>query len=725
MMRIFHGLMLIALANAFVLLPIGRADAESHDDAVAKVIRSAGSGRWSEPETWQENRVPRAGDRVLILAGHRIDYDVCSDDVIRGICISGSLSFSTKCNTLLNVGLIRIEAGNTYSEDGFDCLHATPDVHDASKKPPHEAAAKPALLIGTPTRPIPKEFTATVRLHYIAGMDRETCPAIVCCGGRMDVHGAPLERTWVKLVRTADAGATRLSLERVVPDWNVGDKVLITGSGRQEPSGGRAAAHVKDLPASEVRTIRRLSAYGAREIFGSPQLLELDAPLERTHVGGEEYRVEVANLSRNVVVESAAPDGVRGHTMYHRDSAGSISYAEFRHLGKRGVLGKYPIHYHLVGDTMRGSSVVGVSIWDSHNRWVTIHGTQYLVVRDCIGYQSVGHGFFLEDGTEVFNVLDRNLAVQAMIGEPLPKQALPFDLNDGAGFWWANSLNAFTRNVAVECDQHGFRFEAVKTDRFDPALPVRQPDGSEKRQDIRTLPFLCFDDNEAHCQRRFGLNLGGIRGMTYATLHDPERRSEYFPLSIGGSVDGVGPDRRHPFQIRNMKVWDTHWAFHSGAPAVSVDGLDVFDCNYGIWRSVIDLHQYDNLRFRQIHGHAIFFPTGGHGPDIHLEDGRPSYPATDPVDDLPPITVITRIQRTDGGMELRGVTADNGVVRNVYVNGRPVAIGRQGVSEWSLVVPGSAAEGLTFTASSEDAAGNVEQTPHRRAVPASVDQNCR
>jgi len=57
--------------------------------------------------------------------------------------------------------------------------------------------------------------------------------------------------------------------------------------------------------------------------------------------------------------------------MYHRDSGGGISYAEFRHLGKEGVLGKYSIHFHLVGDTMRGSGVLGASIWDSHNRRLT------------------------------------------------------------------------------------------------------------------------------------------------------------------------------------------------------------------------------------------------------------------------------------------------------------------------------------------------------------------
>jgi len=73
----------------------------------------------------------------------------------------------------------------------------------------------------------------------------------------------------------------------------------------------------------------------------------LDQPLAYEHLGTGITRSEVANLSRNVVIESAQPDGVRGHTLYHRDSRGGISYAEFRHLGKEGVLGKYSIHFHL------------------------------------------------------------------------------------------------------------------------------------------------------------------------------------------------------------------------------------------------------------------------------------------------------------------------------------------------------------------------------------------
>ena len=43
-------------------------------------------------------------------------------------------------------------------------------------------------------------------------------------------------------------------------------------------------------------------------------------------------------------------------------------------------------------------------------------------------------------------------------------------------------------------------------------LPVRGPDGERSKVDIRTLPFLRFEGNEAHTQRRYGLNLGGAAG---------------------------------------------------------------------------------------------------------------------------------------------------------------------------------------------------------------------
>jgi hypothetical protein len=303
-----------------------------------------------------------------------------------------------------------------------------------------------------PDQPIAGDHSAVIRLTMVAGLDPEECPAIICCGGRWDVHGRPLGRTWVKLGAPAAKGSVHVTLAEPVADWRVGDRIIITATGRQIVRIEDELVSVLKRPQTEERIIRAIKNDGLEVVLG--------APLAYAHSCFKNRRGEVANLSRNVIIESAAPEGVRGHTMYHRHSAGSISYAEFRHLGKQGKLGKYSLHFHRAGDTLRGTSVIGASIWNSANRWITIHGTNTLVVRGCVGYKSTGHGFFLEDGTEVENILDRNLAVQACQGKPLPGQVFPLDGNEGAGFWWADSRNAFTRNVAVECDGYGYRFDA-------------------------------------------------------------------------------------------------------------------------------------------------------------------------------------------------------------------------------------------------------------------------
>ncbi len=474
------------------------------------------------------------------------------------------------------------------------------------------------------------------------------------------------------------------------------------------------------------------------------------------------------------------------------------------------MLGRYSLHFHLCGDTMRGSSVVGASIWDSGNRWLTIHGTNYLVVRDCVGYQSVGHGFYLEDGTEVYNVLDRNLAVQAYLGKPLPKQALPFDENNGAGFWWANSRNTFTRNVSCENDRYGFRFEATPTSALRLTLPVLQPDGSRQPVDIRTLPFVRFEANEAHGDGLYGFNLGE-------------------------GVARFGPDERHPFIVRDMKIWNIHYAFRPQVPSLLVERLRIHGSVYGVYHPNFDHHVYrdmvingdgsepfnrghdddsvqygplavDGLTFEGVRGYKDSIPliqmsdnnpTGravshfrqvrivgrkddnrrpllnqGGGPrvsqmtargvPVYLHDyygpGRHALVATtqardllgnggafreeppltgdgsrvvevsgvafprllDPVDDLPPATAITYVGPPAAGkVVVRGTTSDNGAIKRVVVNGREARLSAGLSGEWEVVLEGVPSGERIVTACAEDAAGNVEKTPHVvRALPA-------
>ena len=77
-------------------------------------------GRRGKNLGWgEECRV--AGSKVLIKAGHAVTYDGKSVDVIRGITVAGTLAFATDKDTEVNVGLIRIEDRENYSEDGFEC----------------------------------------------------------------------------------------------------------------------------------------------------------------------------------------------------------------------------------------------------------------------------------------------------------------------------------------------------------------------------------------------------------------------------------------------------------------------------------------------------------------------------------------------------------------------------------------------------------------------------
>jgi hypothetical protein len=146
------------------------------------LIRSTQNGPWSAPATWEGGKVPAAGSRVQVRQGHSVTYDLKSDVVIRSIHVAGILRFAPDKDTRLDVGLIKIQPGDDPSEDGFNC-----EAH-AAERP--AGTARPALEVGTPDQPIDRH-TALIRLTPVDGLDKQSCPAIVCCGGRMDFHGAP------------------------------------------------------------------------------------------------------------------------------------------------------------------------------------------------------------------------------------------------------------------------------------------------------------------------------------------------------------------------------------------------------------------------------------------------------------------------------------------------------------------------------------------------------
>jgi hypothetical protein len=85
----------------------------------------------------------------------------------------------------------------------------------------------------------------------------------------------------------------------------------------------------------------------------------------------------------------------------------------------------------------------------------------------------------------------------------------------------------------------------------------------------------------------------------------------------------------------------------------------------------------------------------------------------DPVDDLPPTTIITTARRGKSNtLIVRGTTADNGTVKRVVVNGKAARSVRDNFAEWELVLDGVAKGEVKVEAHAEDVAGNTEKRPH-------------
>ena len=204
----------------------------------------------------------------------------------------------------------------------------------------------------------------------------------------LDLHGRPLldGRTHTKLAQTALAGATRLLLTEPV-DWDIGSKIIVTSS---------AASGTME----EVDNLVILSVSdGGRTIGVSTPILYDHLGETRHFAEGHtvDFRCNVALLSRNVVVQGdkiSELDRHGAHIMLHSRRKPSIvdrsqgesltariENIEVRRSGQMGRIGRYSIHFHMIG-AVRNSYVRHNSIHHTYNRAIAIHGVHYLRVQN-------------------------------------------------------------------------------------------------------------------------------------------------------------------------------------------------------------------------------------------------------------------------------------------------------------------------------------------------------
>ena len=410
-------------------------------DSSLFTIRSINSGSWSDTATWG-GRLPVEGDKVIISNGTSVTYDLQSSPVLSKIMVQGKLDFIRTKSTSITFGNMTID------RSGY-------------------------LEIGTSNNPIPSGIKTTVQLAATqeggAGID---------VMGHLEIHGSPLGNTFTKLDKSAENGTTILTLANNV-SWNTGDHVVITST---------------SLNTTETEENTIASVYGNQ--------ITLTQPLQNPHDGIAPAKGEVADLTRNIVVTSLDHGIHAMGVMFMQGSKGGISYAEFSHLGGLGILGKYPIHFHHVQNSMQGTVVDGISVWDSHNRFITIHNSDNITVKNSVGYNSTGHGFFLEDGTEENNTLANNIAILTIPGNIRP------DDGGAAGFWIQNPMNSVTGNIAVSGSGSGFDF-SLPSDAPE-VIPLDKRNLNESLSQKTTPTVLTigsFAGNEAHSNAGDGFHL--------------------------------------------------------------------------------------------------------------------------------------------------------------------------------------------------------------------------
>ena len=198
----------------------------------------------------------------------------------------------------------------------------------------------------------------------------------------------------------------------------------------------------------------------------------------------------IREYGTHLMIMGQAVNGAQGH----------VAYSEFTQCGQPAILGRYCIHFHMMGDVPT-SYVRGNAVHDSLARVVTIHGVHYLTVEDNVGYRVRGHNFFVEDGIETHNIIRNNLA----IGSLTVSNMLQTDISV-ASFWVTNPSNDFYGNHATGSDFYGIWYE-IKPN----------PDGPSATNDVCPIgnPLGSVHDNVGHSNIRFGFRIFKLQARKY------------------------------------------------------------------------------------------------------------------------------------------------------------------------------------------------------------------
>ncbi|MEQ9289520.1 MAG: G8 domain-containing protein [Cyclobacteriaceae bacterium] len=407
--------------------------------SMAATITVASSGLWYQSATWPGGTLPTVNDDVIIPSG--INLIMAGTCRAKNITVNGTLS---AVNWQPGGAWINLETEGITVENGG------------------------RMEIGTEAQPYhaTERCLITLKGNKISSPPGSYKGIMVKNGGTLELHGK-VRKSWTNIATTANAGATQIALLEAV-DWEVGDNIALTST---------------DLAVSNSGAWENVDEVTISAISGDNKTLTLTQPLQYKHIGGSKTYTrstdgktwnadiygEVGLLSHYITIQgdmsgTNEQDGFGGHIMCMKGSTAHVEHVELYKMGQKGVLGRYPFHWHLNEDQAQGSYLRNTSIHKSFNRAVTIHGTDYVTVDGVFAYDHIGHGIFLEDGGERFNSIKNNVVFvtrrpsNADRLTPSDNEANSPQNRTPASYWITNPNNYFENNVAAGTEGTGFWF---------------------------------------------------------------------------------------------------------------------------------------------------------------------------------------------------------------------------------------------------------------------------
>jgi hypothetical protein len=314
---------------------------------------------------------------------------------------------------------------------------------------------------------------------------------------------------------------------------------------------------------------------------------------------GVEYRTEVLNLTRNVVIEGAP--GARAHVFIRSEVPQSIRYVLLRWLGPRQdlpgtprfhhagrqlgrfgvngeveypqgqfsatkyaestpVLGRYPLHFHHCEDGSRGSVVEGCVVRDSSRAFVP-HSSHGITMRDCIAFHVLDDAFWWDEGHPTDDLVWDHCGVFGVRFDPVTS-------GSPAGF----VLGLGQRPVIRDCVAVGVRGGAGADAGFLwPAFAnmaddnVWQSTGLVAHNCFGAGVYVWQDDDNRHAVERLLSYRNGGEGLVHGARRNAYRYEDVVLFDNGG------PDLLHQALDRDDPALRQHQSWtRLTAPTVSL-----------------------------------------------------------------------------------------------------------------------------------------------------------